>query len=80
MFLYCASGCWNSQSTRITTPHHNSWDLVDKDWQWTRSEIAKLIEIICKAADNGGSRYSVEDLRKPIWALLSALCRDPAGI
>ena len=60
------------------TPHHNSWDLVDKDWQWTRSEIAKLIEIICKAADNGGSRYSLEDLRKPIWALLSALCRDPA--
>ena len=60
------------------TPHHNSWDLVDKDWQWTRSEIAKFIEIICKAEDNGGSRYSLEDLRKPIWALLSVLCRDPA--
>ena len=61
-----------------TTPHDSSWGLVDKDWQWTRNEIAGFIESICEAEDDGVPRYSLEDVREPIWSLLSSLYSDPA--
>lgn len=60
-----------------TTPHDSSLGLVDKDWQWTRIQIAEFIECICKAQDDGHQRYSLEDVREPIWSLLILLCRDP---
>lgn len=61
-----------------TVPVQDDEMLVDKDWQWTRDEISKLVEGVCKAMADTGPRYPLEGIREPIWNLLNALCRDRA--
>ena len=61
-----------------TTPDVEHGVLVDKDWQWTRDEISRFVETICKATSDDAPKYPLHEYRKPIWALLESLYRDPA--
>ena len=60
----------NSESEEVNA------DLVDSSWQWTRDEISGLLESICKAKRGDAPRYSLEDLREPMWRLIEVLYRD----
>jgi len=50
--------------------------LVDRDWQWTREEISRFIENICKAKTDDVPKYPMCEFREPIWHVLEVLCRD----
>lgn len=61
-----------------TTPEQENEGIVDKDWQWTRDDISRLVENICKAETDDVPRYPLEDIWKPMWQLIEVLCRDRA--
>lgn len=50
--------------------------LEDKDWQWTRNSISRLIKVICDAKIEDRPRYTLERYRDTLGALLQALIRD----
>jgi hypothetical protein len=52
--------------------------VVGGDWQWVRSEVSRLLRALCGATTAGAPKYKVEEFRKPVWNLISALCGDPA--
>jgi hypothetical protein len=60
-----------------TTLEQGHEGLVDKDWQWTRDEISRLVENICKARDDDAPKYPLDGLRESLWQLVSILCRNP---
>jgi hypothetical protein len=51
---------------------------VDRDWQWTRNEVARFIEQTCMARSGPNATYPVDGLREPMWRLLDVLCRAGA--
>lgn len=51
-------------------------NLVDREWQWTRNEISRFVQNACRAMSDRAPRYSLEGVRKLMWAVVSALCRD----
>ena len=59
-----------------TTPEQEYEVQVDKNWQWTRDEISRLMENVCKARSDDVPRYPLNDLREPIWRLIENLCHD----
>ncbi|MCX5645819.1 MAG: hypothetical protein NTZ17_14250 [Phycisphaerae bacterium] len=61
-----------------TVPEQEHGALVDKDWQWTRDDISRLLENICKAKAGDVPKYSLDDLQQPIWRLIECLCHDRA--
>lgn len=62
-----------------TTPEQDVNDsLVDENWLWTREEISRLLENTCKAKRENVPIYPIQELRKPMWQLLEALCHDRA--
>ncbi len=61
-----------------TTPASNRDALVDKDWQWTRKDIAEFIKHICHATSDAQPKYLLEKYREPLWGLLELLSRDRA--
>jgi len=65
----------NERTTTQDDPHAG---MVDRDWQWTRDAIARLIETICKAKHDDASVYPLKPHRERLWTLLSSLCHDPA--
>jgi hypothetical protein len=60
-----------------TVPEQEDEILVDEDWQWTRDDISRLLENVCKAMDGDVPRYRMDEFRKPIWNLIERLFRDP---
>lgn len=62
-----------------TTYAAHGHSLVDKDWQWTRDAIARLLEGICNAKDGNAPKYPQSGLRERIWSLLSELLHDPSA-
>jgi hypothetical protein len=60
------------------TPDDNRAGMVDRDWQWTRDEISRLIESVCTADRGDVPHYPLEAYRKEIWGLLESLCHDAA--
>ncbi|MDI6448673.1 hypothetical protein [Anaerobaca lacustris] len=62
-----------------TTPELERDVLVDKDWQWTRGQVASLIENICTARTDDVPRYPLNGLRERLWGMLGILCRDRPG-
>ena len=61
-----------------TTPENPHDGMVDRDWQWTRDEISRLIKSICTAERDGTPAYSLEHCRSVVWSLLERLFRDEA--
>ncbi len=62
-----------------STPEQEDRGPVDKDWQWTRDDISQLVESVCKATKTDNVlRYPLKDIWKPMWQLISVLCRDRA--
>lgn len=62
-----------------TTPEQERGVLVDKDWQWTREEIASLTQTICTERRGDKPRYALNGLRERLWGMLEILCRDRPG-
>ena len=60
-----------------TTPEVERDVLVDKDWEWTRNEISRFIEIVCRARSDDAPKYALLEYRQPMRQLLDSLCRDP---
>ena len=60
-----------------TTSEEGPEEMVDKDWQWTRDEISRLVLAVCEARTEDGPKYPLEPLREPIWRVVEALSRDP---
>lgn len=58
-----------------TTPAQEHEGLVDKDWQWTRDDISRFIEEICKAKAGEAPQYPLDGLRMVMWQTISVLCR-----
>jgi len=52
--------------------------VVDKGWQWAREATCHLIRAVCVASSEETPRYSLEDHRTAIGALLDRLGHDPA--
>ncbi len=52
--------------------------MLDADWRWTRDEISRFVEEICKARLEDRPRYSAFKLRNAVWDVLEPLTRDPA--
>ena len=50
--------------------------LVDRDWQWSRDEVSRLVENICKASTEGKPRYSMRGIREVLWGLIDSLSTD----
>ncbi len=61
---------------RMATPYEHE-GLIDQDWQWTRDEICRFIENVCKAMDGESPKYPLDNLRQSIWQLLNVLCYAP---
>ncbi len=61
-----------------TTEDTATSKLVDKGWDWTRNEVCRLVETMCKAASDKGPRYAISDYRETICSLLESLTRDSA--
>ncbi|MCE9526638.1 MAG: hypothetical protein K8R36_11355 [Planctomycetales bacterium] len=61
------------------TPDDNRAGMVDRDWQWTRDEISRLIESVCTADRGDVPHYPLKAFRKEIWGLLESLCHDAAS-
>ena len=61
-----------------TTPEQKHGGLVEKDWQWTRDAISRLVKNICKATVDDTPKYPLDGLRESIWQLVSVLCRGRA--
>lgn len=61
-----------------TTPESRHDGMVDKDWQWTRDEISRLIKSVCSASRDDTPAYSLDRHRVEVWSLLDFLFRDPA--
>jgi hypothetical protein len=54
-------------------------DEVLVDWQWTRDDISKLAEEVCKARTDTGPKYPLDGIRESVWSIVNALCRDRAN-
>jgi hypothetical protein len=61
-----------------TTPIREPEGLVDKDWQWTRDEISRFVESVCRARTDDAPTYPLEGLRGPLSEMICLLCRDRA--
>jgi hypothetical protein len=59
-----------------TTPPQEHDAFADKDWRWTRNEIAELIENVCTATANDSPKYTADSLRDSLQMLVDSLCRD----
>ena len=69
-----------SRSPEESMVQVGEWEpLVDKDWQWTRDQIATLIKTVCEASVDGRPRYSLEGLREELWSILSRLYSGPSA-
>lgn len=55
-----------------------SWDMVDRDWQWTRDAVCRFLRAICERPAKDGREYVSFELRDTIVALLEQLARDRA--
>jgi hypothetical protein len=64
-------------SKTVDSVRDDVW-LEDRSWEWTRGEISRFIEAVCKAVSGGNPVYSVEQYREPLWKLLGQLVRDGA--
>jgi hypothetical protein len=51
-------------------------DCVDKNWQWTRSQISEFITKICTAMDEENARYPLKGFKEPIGNILKLLSQD----
>jgi hypothetical protein len=54
------------------------WKLVDKDWQWARDAICRLVRAICDPMTAGVPGYPLAGNREAIGLLLKPLAEDPA--
>ena len=61
-----------------TTPKQGRERFLDKNWQWTRDEISRFVENVCKARTDNTPKYPMDDIRQPIWKLIECLCHDRA--
>src|SRR5207245_2849293 len=61
-----------------TTFRQEDEPLADQNWQWTRDEISRFVESVCKAESGGMPKYPLDGLRERVWQLIAALCRDSA--
>ncbi len=61
-----------------TTPEQEDEVLVDENWQWTRDEISRLVENVCKAKKGDLPRYAIGTFRQSVWDLIKELAHDPA--
>jgi len=59
------------------TPVQEDEVLVDKNWQWTRENISRFLENVCKAKNGEVPRYPMKEFRWPIWTLIQNLVHDP---
>ncbi len=59
-----------------TTPDEAQGALADKDWQWTRDQIADFVRGLCNAKVGEGPKFSIEGFRERFWSLVGPLCRD----
>src|SRR5262249_47532839 len=50
---------------------------ADQNWQWTRDEIARFLESVCKAQSAESPTYVMDGFRQRIWQLIATLCHDP---
>ncbi len=53
--------------------------LVDENWQWTRDEISRFIQNVCRAESGDVPKYPLDGLRQRMWNLIGPLCRDRGG-
>lgn len=60
-----------------TTPAQEEVGFIDKDWTWTRNEIALFIRNICQAVDKNLPKYSLNEFRDSLWGMIDALCYEP---
>ena len=61
-----------------TTPEVERGRLVDENWERTRNEISRFIEIVCRATFDDAPKYPLPEYREPMRQLLDSLCRDRA--
>jgi hypothetical protein len=61
-----------------TTPRQPHGHLVDENWQWTREEVCRFVESVCKAEKEDGPKHPLDALRESMWKLIAQLCRDRA--
>jgi hypothetical protein len=61
-----------------TTLREDADPRADRNWQWTRDEISRFVESVCKAESGGIPRYVPDGLRVRMWQLMAVLCRDSA--
>lgn len=64
-------------SEERTTPVQEDEVLVDENWQWTREDISRFLENVCKAKNGEVPRYPMKEFRQPIWMLIENLVHDP---
>lgn len=50
--------------------------LVNPRWQWTRDEMSRFIENVCKARRGSAPRYPLNPYRTRLWGLIAELCRS----
>jgi hypothetical protein len=55
-----------------------SWDMVDRNWRYTRDSICKFLQTICGRGAEEGQEHALVDFREAIIALLERLTHDPA--
>ena len=58
-----------------TTPVEARGPLADKDWNWTRDQIADFARQICDARRDKQATYPMEQYRTRIWSLIVPLCQ-----
>lgn len=58
-----------------TTPREEGERLVDENWQWTRDEISRFIDSVCRAESESRRTFPL-DYRSKLWTILERLCRD----
>lgn len=61
------------------TPSPKPHGLVDMDWQWTRSEVARFILSVVEARSEGNPTHSTKELRTSVWSVIEGLCSDLRG-
>jgi hypothetical protein len=61
-----------------TTFRQEGEPLADENWQWTRDQISRFVENVCKAESGGIPRYALDGLRQRMWQLTASLCLDRA--
>ena len=59
-------------------PAQDNEGQLDREWQWTRDTISRLLKGICSARSDRTPTFPVE-LRGRLWRMIDALCRDPAS-